>query len=66
MPFPRVEEIEVPLLLEIEAMGGEARPKEIYLKVASHFPQITEEDLKSKVRNTEVEETGSMGKTTFG
>lgn len=48
MPFPRVEEIEVPLLLEIEALGGEARPKDIYLKVASHFPQITEQDFEEK------------------
>jgi hypothetical protein len=48
MSFPRVEEIEVPLLLEVEALGGEARPKDVYLKVAAHFAQITEQDMEER------------------
>lgn len=45
MPFPRVEEIEIPLLLEVETSGGEARPKDIYMRIAAHFPQLTEGDM---------------------
>jgi len=48
MPFQRVEEIETPLLLEIEASGGQVRPREVYLRVAAHFPQITEKDMEER------------------
>ncbi len=48
MPFPRVEEIEIPLLLEIESSGGEVRPKDVYLRVAAHFPQINEQDMEEQ------------------
>ena len=50
MALPTQKEIQVPLLHEIEVRGGEARPEtELYRAVASHFPQITEADLKEEV-----------------
>jgi len=38
----------VALLLEIERMGGEAHPQNIYPKVTAHFPQLTRADLERK------------------
>lgn len=49
MPLPIQKDVELPLLLEIEAMGGEARPQDIYTRVTAHFPQITETDLKETI-----------------
>lgn len=45
MAFPKQSGIELPLLQEIEAMGGEASRKKLFPKVALHFPQITAQDL---------------------
>ena len=44
MAIPSEKDIELPLLQEIEAAGGEARPSELYDKVARHFPQLTPSD----------------------
>lgn len=44
MAIPSEKDIEVPLLEEIQAMGGEARPSDLYDRVASHFPQLTSVD----------------------
>ncbi|MCK4363102.1 MAG: winged helix-turn-helix domain-containing protein [Dehalococcoidia bacterium] len=49
MTLPIQKDVELPLLFEIEAMGGEARPLDVYPKVTAHFPQITEADLKEKI-----------------
>lgn len=46
MAFPSLKEIELPVLIEIEAMGGEAQYQELLPRVAAYFPQITEADLK--------------------
>ena len=46
MSLPKLTEIEIPLLQEIEAMGGQAKPQDLYPKVTSHFPQIAVDDLK--------------------
>jgi hypothetical protein len=52
MPFPKQSEIELALLQEIEAMGGQAKPSEDFLrKVAAHFPQITKADLEEKMKD---------------
>jgi hypothetical protein len=45
MALPIQKDIELPLLLEIETMGGEGRPQDIYPMITAHFPQITEADL---------------------
>ena len=46
MAIPSEKDIEIPLLQELEAAGGEARPSEVYDKVARHFPQLTSADQK--------------------
>jgi len=52
MAFPKQPDVEMPLLQEIEAMGGEARPSEDFLRrVATHFPQITKADLEEKIKD---------------
>jgi len=45
MSFPKREEIEVPILAELDAMGGEAKTDDIYPRVAKHFPQIWAEEV---------------------
>ena len=49
MALPTTKDIELPLLREIEAMGGEARPQALYPRVTAHFPQITEADLQETI-----------------
>ena len=49
MALPKKKGTELPLLREIEAVGGEAKPQTIYSKVTSHFPQITKEDLEETI-----------------
>ncbi len=46
MAIPSEKDIELPLLQEIVAAGGEAKPSELYDKVAGHFPQLTMADQK--------------------
>jgi len=48
MSFPSRSEIELAILLEIVAMGGEGRPRDIYPKVAARFPQITKAEVERK------------------
>ena len=45
MALPKQDDIELPLLEEIEGMGGQAQPSELYPKVTIRFPQITQADL---------------------
>jgi hypothetical protein len=47
MALPKQKEIEVPLLRSIDAMGGEAKPQELYPKITANFPQITEYELRA-------------------
>jgi len=44
MAIPSEKDIELPLLQEIEALGGEAKPDDLYDKVAHHFPQLASSD----------------------
>lgn len=37
MDFPRQADIEIPLLAEIDKLGGEAKPKDLYDRLAIHF-----------------------------
>jgi len=48
MAIPSEKDIELPLLQEIEAAGGEARPSELDDKVARHFPELTPADQKAR------------------
>ncbi len=47
MAIPSEKDIELPLLQEIEAAGGQAKPSDLYDKVAKHFPQLTPADQKA-------------------
>ncbi len=44
MAIPSEKNIELPLLLEIEAAGGKARASDLYDAVARHFPSLTQAD----------------------
>lgn len=44
MAIPSEKDIELPLLQEIEAAGGEAQPSQLDSKVARHFPELTPTD----------------------
>jgi len=46
MAIPSEKDIELPLLKELVAAGGEAKPSELYNKVAKNFPQLTSADQK--------------------
>jgi restriction system protein len=46
MAISSEKDIEIPLLQEIEKAGGEAKPSNLYDKVARHFPQLTLADQK--------------------
>jgi len=52
MAIPSEKDIELPLLQEIEAAGGEARPSDLYDKVARHFPQLTQADREARYERT--------------
>jgi len=51
MVMPSQTQIEVPLLLEIQAAGGEAEPRELYSRVAAHFPELTPEEMEEVLPN---------------
>lgn len=52
MAFPRRNEIELPVLIEIEAAGGEMRPTPAFFKeIATYFSQVTEDDLRATNRS---------------
>jgi restriction system protein len=44
LPFPKQIEIEVPLLEVLVELGGEARPRDVYPRVATRFPELTAEE----------------------
>lgn len=48
MAIPSERDIELPLLQEIEAAGGQARPSDLYDRVARHFPQLTQADQEAR------------------
>ena len=51
MPFPRQVEIEQPLLEVLAELGGEARPRDIYSRVAARFPDLTVEEQEQRLEN---------------
>ncbi len=54
MGIPTYKSMELPLLHEIEAMGGSGQPKELYDRVAQHFPGLTASDRKLVTPKTKV------------
>jgi len=51
MAYPKQSDVEIPLLLEIDKAGGQARPQDVYAKVAEHFTQLTAEDLERRMES---------------
>lgn len=51
MTYPKQREIQIPLLIELRELGGQAKPRDIYKRVAKHFPELTQEDLERKLDN---------------
>jgi hypothetical protein len=51
MPFPELARLEVPILLELKALGGEARPRSLYRSLTPYFPSLTHEELKARTRS---------------
>ena len=52
MDIPSQRYIELPLLLELERIGGRGKGRELYLKVALHFPSLTQEDMQLTRKST--------------
>jgi len=52
MAIPSEKNIELPLLQEIQAAGGEARPSDLYDRVARHFSQLTQADREARYPRT--------------
>jgi len=51
MAFPKKDEIELPILLELNALGGQGTTQEIYRRVAKHFPQMSSDEQMEKLRS---------------
>ena len=49
MSFPKQSEVELPLLKTLLELGGKSEPKELYAKLATQFPQLTQEDLAARM-----------------
>jgi len=51
MSYPRQVEIELPLLKVLAELGGASPPREVYGRVAKHFPTLTPEELEERLPN---------------
>jgi len=51
MSYPRQVEIEIPLLKVLAELGGASPPREVYGRVAKHFPTLTSEELEERLPN---------------
>lgn len=60
MTLPMQKDIELPLLQEIEAAGGQIHPQDAYLRLQKYFPQITHEDLLKKTKSGQNTWTNSV------
>ena len=49
MSFPKQSEVELPLLKTLLELGGKAEPREVYWRLATIFPQLTQEDLTARM-----------------
>lgn len=51
MAFPKQIEVEIPLLEAIVALGGEAKPRDLYPRVALAFPDLTPVEQEQRLPN---------------
>lgn len=49
MSYPKQSEVELPLLKLLHELGGKTAPKQIYPRLTTNFPQLTEEELKARM-----------------
>lgn len=49
MSFPTQREVELPLLRVLDRLGGQAKPQEVYPKVAGFFTELTQGDLNERL-----------------
>ncbi len=49
MSIPKQNDLEIPLLEELEKSGGKARPQDLCPRIAYHFPELTPEDLEEEL-----------------
>lgn len=52
MAFPKQSDVEIPLLTVLGQSGGSAMPRDVYAKVASHFPDLTPIEQEQRLENT--------------
>jgi restriction system protein len=52
MPFPKQSEVELPLLKVLADCGGSAKPRDVYSRVAAHFPDLTVEEQELRLEST--------------
>ena len=52
MSFPTQKQVEMPLLRVIDSFGGQAKPQEVYARIAEQFPQLTSEELDERLPNS--------------
>jgi restriction system protein len=49
--MPRQQDMEIPLLVALEKLGGKARPQEVYAAVTKSFPELTDADLAEQLQS---------------
>src|SRR5437868_407086 len=52
MAFPKQSEVEIPLLQVLLQNGGSAKPKEVYPKVTSFFPELTADEQEQRLESS--------------
>jgi restriction system protein len=52
MAFPRQSEIEIPLLRTLADSGGSAKPRDVYPKVSSCFPELTTAEQEQRLESS--------------
>ena len=52
MAFPKQSDVEIPLLRALAEHGGRAKPKELYHRVATSFPDLTAAEQEQRLEST--------------
>ena len=52
MAFPKQSEVERPLLQILHELGGSAKPRDVYPRVATQFPTLTIEEQEERLESS--------------
>jgi restriction system protein len=52
MAFPKQSKVALPILQALVDLGGQAKPKQIYPRVASFFPALTTEEQEQRMESS--------------